>query len=40
MYLSEEYIQTQNRKFGTMNNIMNKKSKGKQVQHTYANSSP
>ena len=39
IYFSE-HIQTQNRKFGTMNNIMKKKRMGKQVQNTYTNSSP
>jgi len=40
IYFSEEHIQTQNRKFGTMNNIMKKKRMGKQVQTTYTYSSP
>ena len=31
---SEEHIQTRNRKFGRMNNIMKKKRMGKQVQNT------
>jgi len=31
IYFSEEHIQTQNRKFGTMNTIMKKKRMGKQV---------
>ena len=31
---SEGHKQTQNRKFGTMNNIMKKKKIGKQVQNT------
>ena len=40
IFFSEEHIQTENRKAGTMNNAMKKKRMGKQVQTTYTNSSP
>ena len=38
-FFSEEHIQTENRKYGIMNNIMKKKRIGKQVQNTCTSSS-
>jgi len=39
IFFSEEHIQTENRKYGIMNNIMKKKRMRKQVQNTCTSSS-